>query len=686
MHKYKLIDLFAGAGGLSLGFQKTGRFEIKAFVEKNANAAETYQHNFINADRYGDVKDLDFRELNEKYKGIDIVIGGPPCQGFSNANRQHNQAINQNNKLVKQYIRAVLEMHPKAFVMENVGMLKSNVHRFYIERSDEGVIEKYKIHTKQDAIFLLDKNYVFDGAERLVSNIEDIEKNKWNSKLYSLLNIWLKDSKSSRKMDKAIQRHDAMVNKLINEHMPANESVIRDADGRLFHFILNSKDLNAEKDQLTQLLKKPIAFQKMLQHAQEIHDNGISAEFSTKDAEGNLNNLTAKVKSCAVFDYLTGILESGKNGYAINKGILSAEEFGIPQKRRRFVLIGVEKHYAEAVELPVPSKNISKTTVHDAIHDLADDQPYESVNNDMGIYVEPLLNRSDIKLGFLRDSDEPVFNHIIPKTTKEALKRFEYIKQGQNFHDLPDSMKTNTYTNAARTQNTIYKRLKDDEPSGTVVNVRKSMWIHPTKNRAVSVREAARLQSFPDSFRFYGPKDSEYQQVGNAVPPMLAKAIAKQILKYIDNKMSDNHTKEQRHLNMSHIRSNNTKPEEIVRKYLFSRGLRYRKNVKGLPGKPDIVMRKYHAVVFVNGCFWHHHDCGRFHWPSSHQEYWHKKIERNVERDKQEQALLEASGWRVFVIWECELKKKVREKSLEKLYHEITSGFAGGSSNDTTHK
>ena len=76
--------------------------------------------------------------------------------------------------------------------------------------------------------------------------------------------------------------------------------------------------------------------------------------------------------------------------------------------------------------------------------------------------------------------------------------------------------------------------MEDDKPSGTVVNVRKSMWIHPTENRAVSVREAARLQTFPDSFSFSGPKDSQYQQVGNAVPPMLSKAIAEQILKYID--------------------------------------------------------------------------------------------------------------------------------------------------------
>lgn len=122
---------------------------------------------------------------------------------------------------------------------------------------------------------------------------------------------------------------------------------------------------------------------------------------------------------------------------------------------------------------------------------------------------------------------------------------------------------------------------------------------------------------------------------------------------------------------MSHIRSTNSKPEEIVRKYLFAKGLRYRKNVKDLPGKPDIVFPKYKTVVFVNGCFWHHHDCGRFVWPSSNEEYWHKKIDRNVERDSENYGALEKMGWRVIVIWECELKRAVAEDNLAQLYGKI---------------
>ena len=135
--------------------------------------------------------------------------------------------------------------------------------------------------------------------------------------------------------------------------------------------------------------------------------------------------------------------------------------------------------------------------------------------------------------------------------------------------------------------------------------------------------------------------------------------------------MADNHTKKQRSMNMSHIRSTNSKPEETVRKYLFSQGLRYRKNVRKLPGCPDIVLKKYRTVIFVNGCFSHHHDCGRFVWPSTNEEYWHKKIDRNVERDKEDQQALEELGWQVLVIWECQLKRKNALTNLQNLYEKI---------------
>lgn len=136
--------------------------------------------------------------------------------------------------------------------------------------------------------------------------------------------------------------------------------------------------------------------------------------------------------------------------------------------------------------------------------------------------------------------------------------------------------------------------------------------------------------------------------------------------------MADNHTKEIRSMNMSHIRSTNSKPEEAVRKYLFACGFRYRKNVKDLPGKPDIVLPKYHAVVFVNGCFWHKHDCPRFVWPTSNTEYWRSKIEGNAARDRANCEKLVSLGWNVITVWECELKKDRFIETMERVILDIT--------------
>jgi DNA mismatch endonuclease (patch repair protein) len=135
----------------------------------------------------------------------------------------------------------------------------------------------------------------------------------------------------------------------------------------------------------------------------------------------------------------------------------------------------------------------------------------------------------------------------------------------------------------------------------------------------------------------------------------------------------DNHSKEVRSYNMSHIRSKDNKPEELVRKYLFSKGFRYRKNVKALPGCPDIVLAKYKAVVFINGCFWHMHEgCPKFVWPKSNVEYWTKKLLKNKKRDEESKKSLEELGWKIIIVWECELKKTTRAERLELLCRQIT--------------
>lgn len=134
----------------------------------------------------------------------------------------------------------------------------------------------------------------------------------------------------------------------------------------------------------------------------------------------------------------------------------------------------------------------------------------------------------------------------------------------------------------------------------------------------------------------------------------------------------DVHNKETRSYNMSRIKGRKTKPEEIVAKYLFTQGFRYRRNVKKLPGTPDIVLKKYKTVIFVNGCFWHMHEgCKYFVWPNDNSEFWKNKLLANKERDEKEKKEIEELGWKVIVVWECQLKKAERERTLNWLIKKI---------------
>lgn len=136
--------------------------------------------------------------------------------------------------------------------------------------------------------------------------------------------------------------------------------------------------------------------------------------------------------------------------------------------------------------------------------------------------------------------------------------------------------------------------------------------------------------------------------------------------------MTDNHNSSQRSYNMSRIHSRDTMPEILVRKHLFNRGFRYRKNDKRYPGKPDIVLPKYKTVIFINGCFWHKHEgCKYFIWPKTNVEYWKSKIEANVNRDKVNYSKLTDMGWNVIVLWECELKKQNINDTMDRVISNI---------------
>lgn len=188
---YKVVDLFAGAGGLSLGFMQTKKYDIKVAFENNPAMQKTYKKNHMGVDVRDDVCLADYDDIQKKYGKIDVVIGGPPCQGFSNANRQKNHAISQNNMLVKQYIRAIRELSPKAFVMENVSMLRSDVHRFYLDEADNELFgqEKYEIHMQNTKLVLLDKAYMFDCAKTIARSPSAITANIWPEDCYVSLNV-----------------------------------------------------------------------------------------------------------------------------------------------------------------------------------------------------------------------------------------------------------------------------------------------------------------------------------------------------------------------------------------------------------------------------------------------------------------------------------------------------------------
>ena len=181
----KTIDLFAGAGGLSYGFLMTGEYQLVAAAEINKNARKTYQASIAkNNNGFEFIENVigyDFSALNTRFaNSIDVVIGGPPCQGFSNANRQKNHLISINNSLVKEYFRAIQEIRPKAFVMENVSMLESDTHRFYESRKDNRKIDEliangHNIPKRKDTLILSKVSY--DGIDMCnlpKSNLDEI--------------------------------------------------------------------------------------------------------------------------------------------------------------------------------------------------------------------------------------------------------------------------------------------------------------------------------------------------------------------------------------------------------------------------------------------------------------------------------------------------------------------------------
>lgn len=510
---YKVIDLFSGAGGLSYGFSINDSFKIIAAVENNKFAQETYKANHDkDTEMLTNIKDVNYKYLLETYGNIDVVVGGPPCQGFSNANRQKNGLISSNNNLVKEYFKAIKYLKPKIFVMENVKMLESEKHRFYYSKKDKKKIDMFGISLRSERIVISEHNsFRFDVL--LIAKKQTYREYLVDEKLFKTLNTLSNKKRNIKKVEKFLKVNSRRMVELMEKELVTYFK----PEFSVFIKAIESQDYSTY---FFETLEQFLLFEKSIKILEEIEVNRLIREYNEKN-----NIVYADVSSYSVIEYSDKIL--GED-YVQTKNVINAMDFGVPQKRQRFILIGIRKDlFNTDISSFFNYKSEKKFTVRDAIEDLEDIAVSTSSNsNEKGILKKNTCEENEYRKKIC--DSERVYNHVVTKTTELALRRFKMLNEGQNFHDLSKDMK-NTYTTPERTQNTIYLRVVYDEPSGTVVNVRKSMWIHPKKDRAISIREAARLQSFPDSFIFKGTKDSQYQQIGNAVPPKISQVLAMKI-------------------------------------------------------------------------------------------------------------------------------------------------------------
>lgn len=347
------IDIFSGAGGLSLGAEMAG-IRIDTAIEINPYAAKTFQRNHKGTKvLQGDIQKIDPKALHGNGKSVFVIMGGPPCQGFSMSNTRTRNMKNEKNFLFLEFVRFVQEIRPEWFVLENVWGI-TNIN---------------------------------EGKTQLM--IEDC---------------------------------------------------FRSIEG---------------------------------------YDN-------------------------------------------ITSSVLLASDYGVPQNRNRFFMVGNRL----GIDFKFPERHTAKVTVDEAISDLPSLQNGEMLEE--ATYTLSLEEASKYEQLMRKGSDKARQNYV-SRNNDLVIERYKYIGQGQNWRAIPDSLMLN-YADKGRCHSGIYKRLKADQPSVVISNYRKSMLIHPYEDRGISVREAARLQSFPDTFIFEGPLMHIQQQIGNAVPPLLAKAVFQQII------------------------------------------------------------------------------------------------------------------------------------------------------------
>lgn len=567
--EYKVIDLFAGAGGLSNGFEQTGRFKVVGAAEINKAAVQTYikNHNndkdiIITPENHSesDITKINFKKFIERKNICSdevVVIGGPPCQGFSNANRQKNYLISGNNQLVKEYVRAIEEIRPAAFVMENVKTMDSDIHKFFVTHDNcSSIYGSYKYITevlhfhnespndffKNESLVLVETSNtelgpIFENLIELGLN-ESVKRSILNpGNLLSRLKSIFKISKKLEEVHVIKQKEIKEIKQIIShlENLSNELTIVNSLIQKCIETLNKILITSVPREEIKVNIGRILDLNQFLIHYKEILDGHIflNNELTVSTSSTSKIQVIANVKSYNVVKYLKKVFSF--LGYYTDDRVLTASDYGVPQRRKRYIVLGVKKELSEESKVELPKKIFDEpyTTYH-AISDLETVPPQNDLLDYNPIPYSFIINKNLNPLQkYFRDGNvkSVLMNHINTKSRDLSLKRFEAIKNldGKNFHSLTDELKT-TYTDTSRTQNTIYLRLNYEEPAPTVVNVRKSMWNHPKNAVSLSIREAARLQSFKDNFTFYGTKDQQYQQIGNAVPPLMARAVAERLL------------------------------------------------------------------------------------------------------------------------------------------------------------
>jgi DNA (cytosine-5)-methyltransferase 1 len=330
-------------------------------------------------------------------------------------------------------------------------------------------------------------------------------------------------------------------------------------------------------------------------------------------------------------------------GYDSHYKILDVADFGVPQRRKRLVMMG---------------------SLLGSISPVAGDNSLVTVRQAIG------------NLEFPEISDDPV-HHMYPHHTPEVQRRIELTpRDGGSRSDLPYEYTLECHKKNGIGFHDIYGRLAWEKVSSTItggcLNPSKGRFLHPEQNRCISAREAALLQTFPRGYLFPVdiPRASIALMIGNALPPAFCRRQAEHILDHLEGIfMSDIFDSEKRSEIMSKVKNKGTNPEMFVRKILCEMGYRhYRLQSSKLPCNPDIIYPSMKKAIFINGCFWHGHDCNRGHLPKTNHAFWEKKIVQNKERDISNYATLKLLGWDYLVIWQCEIKKSREDKLRQKLF------------------